>query len=169
MKQDLRYTHESVFETFPFSNGVLDGNHSALAMLGQQFFETRQYYMVSHNKGMTKFYNDFHEPSIRDTEIEKFRSFQIRLNDEVLAAYGFDDIDPQYGFHQVAYLPDGKNTRFTVSETAREELLHRLAMLNKERHEQEDGSKKKDGRPASKKQGQLQEGTDDLFSSGGMR
>ncbi len=67
------------------------------------------------------------------------REKQIALNDAVLSAYGFDDLQPEYGFHQVGYLPDDKNTRFTISEKAREEILYRLAMLNKTRHEAEQG------------------------------
>ncbi|MDO2426600.1 hypothetical protein Q2380_06165, partial [Enterobacter hormaechei] len=56
---------------------------------------------------------------------------------EVLRAYGFDELDLEQDFHEVAYLPEGKNVRFTISEPAREELLCRLATLNKNRYEGE--------------------------------
>ncbi|MCK0154898.1 BREX-1 system adenine-specific DNA-methyltransferase PglX [Alcanivorax sp. S6407] len=135
MKQDLRYTHGDVFETFPFPDGVLDGDNEALGGLGERYFHERSAYMVENDKGMTKFYNDFHNPAVVTAEIKSLRKLQAELNNEVLRAYGFDDIDLSHGFHGVAYLPEGKNTRFTISEKAREGLLYRLAMLNKARHE----------------------------------
>ena len=137
LHERLRYTHGDIFETFPFPTGVLEDAKTILQELGQQFFELRSKYMVETNKGMTKFYNDLHEPSLVTPEIVQLRDLQKELNQAVLKAYGFNDIDLEQGFHEVAYLPKGKNIRFTVSEKAREELLHRLAMLNKERHEEE--------------------------------
>lgn len=139
MKQDLRYTHGDVFETFPFPEGVLDGADESLYELGERFFTERSVYMVSNNKGMTKFYNDLHNPKFFSPEIEKLRILQVELNDALSTSYGFDDLDLEHGFHEVAYLPEGKNIRFTISEAAREEVLFRLAMLNKERHELENG------------------------------
>ena len=137
MKQDLRYTHGDVFETFPFPENVLEGKHEGLNLLGKDFFDLRSNYMTSNDKGMTKFYNDLHDSAVDTIEIRALREKQIALNNAVLTAYGFDDLDPDYGFHQVGYLPEGKNTRFTISEEAREEVLYQLAMLNKVRHEAE--------------------------------
>lgn len=137
MKQDLRYTHGDVFETYAFPAGILEDATPSLSELGQQFFELRSRYMVETNKGMTKFYNDLHDSSKLSPEIIRLRELQQELNNAVLEAYGFDDIELEQGFHKVAYLPQGKNIRFTVSEKAREELLHRLALLNKERYEEE--------------------------------
>jgi len=137
MKQDLRYTHGDIFETFPFPENVLDGKHEILNLLGKTFFDLRAKYMVSNNKGMTKFYNDLHDSAVDTVEMRSLREKQIELNNTVLSAYGFDDLESEYGFHNVGYLPEGKNTRFTISEKAREEVLYRLSMLNKARHEAE--------------------------------
>lgn len=137
MKQDLRYTHGDVFETFPFPGDVLEGKHEGLNQVGKEFYDLRAEFMVSNDKGMTKFYNDLHDPTIDTLEIRELRDKQLELNNAILTAYGFDDLEPNYGFHQVGYLPEGKSTRFTVSEEAREEVLYRLAMLNKARHEAE--------------------------------
>ena len=137
MKQDLRYTHGDVFETFPFPDGALDGSNKSLAEIGKRYFGERSDYMVGNNKGMTKFYNDLHDPAILTAEIASLRNLQAELNNTILHSYGFDDVELSHGFHDVAYLPEGKNTRFTISEEAREELLYRLAMLNKAKHEAE--------------------------------
>jgi hypothetical protein len=140
MKQDLRYTHGDIFETFPFPAEALDQGDRSLSDLGESFFESRSKYMVTNNKGMTKFYNDLHDPSNMMPHFEELRELQIKINLAVIHAYGFDDLDLGHDFHEVAYLPEGKNIRFTISEPAREELLYRLAMLNKARHEIEQGT-----------------------------
>ncbi len=133
MKQDLRYTHGDIFETFPLPREV--GKN--LEKLGQNFFNSRKNYMVAHNKGMTKFYNDLHNPDIDSEEINALRILQTKLNTDLLALYDWSDLDLEHDFHEVAYLPEGKNLRYTISEKAREEVLYRLAMLNKARHEEE--------------------------------
>nr|WP_217360081.1 type IIL restriction-modification enzyme MmeI [Ruegeria arenilitoris] len=142
LHERLRYTHGDVFETFPFPGGVLESSHNGLEELGLEFFEQRRNYMVQHDKGMTAFYNDFHDPSVASPEMEASRALQIQINDAVLRAYGFEDLDLNYGYHEVAYLPEGKNLRLTMSEAAREEVLSRLTSLNKERHELEAAASK---------------------------
>ena len=44
----------------------------------------------------------------------------------------------QPGFTEVAYLPQGKNERFTISESARVEVLRQLAGLNKQHSDAQD-------------------------------
>ncbi|AZP00881.1 hypothetical protein QIH47_24780 [Klebsiella pneumoniae] len=92
--------------------------------------------MVNKNVGMTKFYNEFHNPAINSPSLSKLRELQVSINHAVLRAYGFDDIDLNHDFHEVAYLPEGKNIRYTICESAREKLLYRLASLNKIRYEE---------------------------------
>lgn len=137
MKQDLRYTHGDIFETFPFPTDVLEDDNKQLSELGKQFFNQRSSYMKDSGKGMTKFYNDLHDPSNSLKQIEELRTLQVNINNTVLNAYGFVDRDLNHDFHKVGYLPEGKNIRFTISEKAREELLYTLAILNKDRYEEE--------------------------------
>jgi hypothetical protein len=137
LHERLRYTHGDIFETFPFPAGVLDDQNQLLWELGEQFFSLRSHYMVEENKGMTKLYNDLHDPANTNPTIQQLREFQIKINQAVIDAYGFGELDLEHGFHEVAYLPEGKNRRFTISEPAREQLLYRLAILNKERYELE--------------------------------
>jgi hypothetical protein len=164
MKQDLRYTHGDIFETFPLPDGILKGKYPTLEKIGKNFFEKRREYMISNNKGMTKFYNDLHNPKLTNNEIVFMRSMQTEINDLVLEAYGFKDINPDYGFHEVAYLPAGKNVRFTVSEETRENLLFKLGMLNKERHHEEEEKNKKLPYLNRSNKRLLDLGIDDLFN-----
>jgi len=137
---DLRYIQEKVFETFPFPDGVLSDKHQHLSQIGERLLEARMRYMVDYDKGMTTFYNDLHDASVGIDSINVVRQLQVELNQAVMEAYGFNDVDLGQDFHGVAYLPPGKNIRFTISEAAREEILHRLAILNKRRHEEEQRS-----------------------------
>lgn len=137
LEDRLRYTHGDVFETFPFPAGVIEGTNAPLAEFGRRLFQERRDYMLTHNVGMTKFYNDLHNPEIKTNEIQAMRVLQADLNDSVLAAYGYTDIHPEYGFHAVGYLPERDRIRFTISESARLKILNRLAELNRHRHEEE--------------------------------
>jgi hypothetical protein len=86
---------------------------------------------------MTKFYNDLHNELLDTEEIANYRALHAKLSSAVLGKYGFDDIDLCYGFHEVPYLPDKDNVRYTMSENARLEVLSRLAELNRKRYELE--------------------------------
>ena len=137
MKQDLRYTHGDIFETFPLPSGVLKNEGDNLVRLSEELFTTRHEVMRAENKGMTGFYNDLHDPAFRHQDVVRCREIQAELNRVIMVAYDMDDIDLELGFHNVAYLPAGKNTRFTMSERARREVLNRLSKLNKSRYPEE--------------------------------
>ncbi|MET2971220.1 Eco57I restriction-modification methylase domain-containing protein [Vibrio harveyi] len=136
---DLRYIQDEVFDTFPMPENLLNGDYQLMECVGDNFVALRSSYMKTYDIGMTKFYNDLHDPSVNNDEIKLIRLKHIDLNNAVLEAYGFESLNLDFGFHQVGYLPEGKNTRFTISEEAREEILYRLSMLNKARHEAEQG------------------------------
>ena len=137
MKQDLRYTHGDIFETFPFPLEVLDKDDENLSSLGESFFNLRSRYMAENNKGMTKFYNDFHNPTENNPAIQQLRELQVEINKAVTNTYGFNELDLKHGFHEVAYLPESDRLRFTISEVARVEVLRRLSELNHQRYEEE--------------------------------
>ena len=72
---------------------------------------------------------------MRFTEL---RALQVKIDNAVRDAYGWTDLDLGHGFHKVGYLPENDNIRYTISESARIEVLKRLAKLNKERWEEEE-------------------------------
>lgn len=137
MKQDLRYTHGDIFETFPFPQDDFDCKNSDLWVLGEFFYRKRQEYMLREELGMTKFYNAFHDLNFNNEQMSECRLLQARLNDLVVASYGWEDLDLNHGFHEVPYLPENDRVRFTISETARVEVLRRLSKLNCQRYEEE--------------------------------
>jgi hypothetical protein len=87
--------------------------------------------------GLTKLYNRFHTDTEHDPRIEGLRALQREMDAAVARAYGWNDLDLSHGFHEVPYLPENDRVRFTISETARVEVLRRLSELNRQRYEEE--------------------------------
>ncbi len=132
----LNYSPSDCFETFPFPR--LDPEAAArLEALGERYHALRAEIMRDEWIGLTRLYNRFHDPTDRDPRILRLRELQVEIDRAVAAAYGWGDLDLAHDFHRVAYLPENDNLRFAVSEEARIELLRRLALLNRERYEEE--------------------------------
>jgi len=134
MKSDLRYSTTDCVETFPFpvSNSLRD-----VRPVGESYSQARESIMRETEIGLTKLYNRFHSDTERDTRIEGLRTLQREMDAVVACAYGWDDLDLEHGFHEVPYLPENDRVRFTISETARVEVLRRLSELNRQRYEEE--------------------------------
>ncbi|MDP4537872.1 ATP phosphoribosyltransferase regulatory subunit [Alkalimonas collagenimarina] len=133
MKEDLRYSPSLCFLPFPLPEPFVEEGFTAKV---KEFNDIRSYYLKDKGIGLTNFYKRFHDKDNTDNTVLELRELHKLLDELVLGQYGWQ-IDLGHGFHSVTYLPEGKNTRFTISEEAREELLYRLAMLNKARHEVE--------------------------------
>ncbi|MCT7953082.1 restriction endonuclease [Ancylothrix sp. C2] len=123
----LNYSPSDVFETFPFPPSI-----SNLEEIGEKYYTHRQSIMQTRQEGLTKTYNRFHNPEETAADIEQLRSLHIEMDNAVAAAYGWQDIDLGHDFHQTK-----QGLRFTISETARREVLDRLLLLNHERYAEE--------------------------------
>ncbi len=74
--------------------------------------------------------------------IAELRRLHKEMDQAVLAAYGWDKPGRYWGpairlrhdFHEVDYLPDNDNVRYTIHPEARREVLKRLLLLNHEIH-----------------------------------
>jgi hypothetical protein len=78
-------------------------------------------------------------------DIFELRRLHRKMDETVLKAYGWTDIDLAHDFYEVDYLPENDCSRYTISPEARKEILKRLLKLNHEIHEQEiqEGKQKK--------------------------
>lgn len=81
--------------------------------------------MLKTGRGITKLYGAYHDPAARTPSDEQLRLLHQALDVAVLAAYGWDDVDLDHGFHETRY-----GLFFAPSDTARFELLMRLLELN---------------------------------------
>lgn len=129
----LKYSIGNALETFAFPNWP----RSELQERGMRLHRLRADLMAEDGIGLTKLYNRFHNDTEHDSHIKGLRALQREIDIDVARAYGWDDLDLQHGFHEVPYLPENDCVRFTISETARIEVLRRLSELNRQRYEEE--------------------------------
>jgi len=137
LKNDLRYSPTDALEPFAFPAGFHDAPDSQLDELGDRLHQGRIDVMRAERIGLTKLYSRFHTGTERDPRIEGLRALQHEMDAAVVRAYGWEDLDLGHGFHEVPYLPENDRIRFTISETARVEVLRRLSELNRQRYEEE--------------------------------
>lgn len=125
----IRYTPASCFDTFPFP-----AHTRGLAPHAADYYAVRELSMRTAAQGLTTTYNRFHAADESAKDIQKLRDLHVEMDMAVAAAYGWDDLGQQFGhsFHETK-----QGTRFTISETARRELLARLMKLNHERYAEE--------------------------------
>jgi len=128
----LRFAPSDALETMPFPKEL-----DVLGPLGEAHLKARRKVMRDERMGFTRLYNRFHADTERDPRIQGLRALQREMDIAVARAYGWDDLDLEHGFHEVAYLPENDRVRFTISEAARIEVLRRLSELNRQRYEEE--------------------------------
>ena len=107
MKDDLRYTPTTAFETFPFpialsdcavSNPVHHATRQSVEYIGERYHQFRADLMVSNNEGLTSTYNRFHDPDETSSGLLELRRLHSEIDLTVLAAYGWSDIPTACGF-----------------------------------------------------------------------
>ncbi|EJF10768.1 DNA methyltransferase [Pontibacter sp. BAB1700] len=69
--------------------------------------------------------------------IEKLRQLHVQMDEAVLEAYGWQDIQLRHDFYELEYLPENDRIRYTIHPDARKEVLKRLLELNHQIHEEE--------------------------------
>ena len=83
-------------------------------------------------EGLTKTYNRFHDPDDFSTDMQELRDLHVEMDNAV--AVGLRLVRPR----SRPRLPrDQQGTRFTISESARREVLARLLKLHHERYAEE--------------------------------
>lgn len=127
MRTDMRYTTADCFDTFPFPSSEDD-----LHDVGKTYHDHRRQIMLARQEGLTKTYNRFHDPDESSADILRLRDLHFEIDRAVAGAYGWSDLDLGHGFHQTK-----QGLRYTISESARGEVLARLLRLNHERYAEE--------------------------------
>ena len=69
--------------------------------------------------------------------IIQLRKLHVTMDELVLSAYGWNDIELNHSFYDLDYLPENDRNRFTIHPEARKEVLKRLLELNHKIHEEE--------------------------------
>jgi hypothetical protein len=130
MRNDPRYTPSDVFETFPRPEPT-----DRVEQMGRDLDEVRREIMLRRDLGLTKLYNFVNDAELSapaDQDVVRMRALHVELDRAVLEAYGWSDIPCGHGFHTFR-----KMRRWTVSPTARVEILDRLLEENHRRAERQ--------------------------------
>jgi hypothetical protein len=130
MRTDIRYAPSDVFLSLARPEPT-----SELESLGRELDETRRSVMLSRAWGLTKTYNKVHSPDNHEPPIRELRDIHVAIDEAVMRAYGWDDLDLKIGHH-----PTKIGIRWTVSKEARFELLDRLLEENHRRYALENPS-----------------------------
>lgn len=167
LKNDLRYTPSDVFETFPFPQYINSHQQELLEGIGESYYEFRRNFMANVQLGLTKIYNLFHNEGLIAGSIKKddkqlldlqkylgktrniisfddiikdiirLRLLHSQMDNAVLDAYGWNDLDLRHDFYEVDYLPENDRVRYTIHPDSRKEVLKRLLDLNHKIHSEE--------------------------------
>jgi len=147
----LRYSPSDCFETFPFPEGLWRAANPTLAEIGGRYHEHRRGLMRQLWLGLTDIYNLFHTRDLTPVVVAKvskksaqeaeagyqgileLRRLHRQLDESIRDAYGWQSLDLGHDFHEVETLPENDRVRYTISPTARKEVLRRLLALNHER------------------------------------
>lgn len=129
----LVYTLKNGLETYPrIHESILSADK-----LAAENEALRKELCQSKDIGLTKIYNEFHDPGVTEPTVQRLRDNHVAIDQAVAKAYGWDDIKLGHDFHEMEYLPENDRVRFTICLEARKEVLRRLLLLNHERYEQE--------------------------------
>ena len=153
-KGDRRYSPTDCFINYPFPNQTKE----LISEIGERYHEYRRTLMLRLWLGLTDIYNLFHNRDLAPAIVAKvsgkpdeaeagyqgileLRKLHRELDEAVLAAYGWTDLNLGHDFHEVETLPENDRVRYTISPEARKELLKRLLALNHQRAAEEEAKK----------------------------
>lgn len=132
MKTDTGYSPSEAFCPFPLPYDPIDGSCESLASLAIQSDQLREQLRMRLNVGITECSLLTHDMTNTDRSVTGLRRIVQDIDVAVAATYGWDDLALDHGFHQTK-----QGIRFTISESARREVLKRLLKLNHERYAEE--------------------------------
>ena len=116
-----RYTPADVFETMPRPS-----SSNQMHELGRELDFERRKIMASRNIGLTRLYQMINSGTVQeDVDVAYLRSIHLQIDEAVMAAYGWNDVELNHGFHHYRNIE-----KWTVCPTARVEILDRLLQEN---------------------------------------
>ena len=151
----INFSPVDCFESYPFPHTPNESIELKLDEIGGRFHDDRERLMQLLQLGLTKTYNLFHSQYLTSVDIEKqskrsrevcemahtdilkLREQHVKMDQAVLEAYNWQDVQLRHHFYEVDYLPENDRVRYTLHPEARKEILNRLLDLNHKIHEGE--------------------------------
>ncbi|VVD31063.1 Eco57I restriction-modification methylase domain-containing protein [Paraburkholderia dioscoreae] len=147
----LRYSPSDCFETFAVPGDLWQAAQPELAVIGERYHEHRRALMRELSLGLTDIYNLFHARDLNPAMVTKvskkpeataragvdglleLRRLRVQLDTAVRDAYGWTNLALDHDFVEVETLPENDRVRYTITPSARKEVLKRLLALNHDR------------------------------------
>lgn len=126
MRTDLSYSPGDTFMKVP-----RPPSSECVRQMGMGLDKVRAEVMRRRDLGLTRLYNLVNDPAVASTsdpDVARLREIHEQLDHTVMAAYGWDDVPLNHGFHTYRQM-----TRWTVCPEARVEILDRLLEENHRR------------------------------------
>jgi methylase of polypeptide subunit release factors len=123
MRTDVSYSPSDVSLTFPRPDPT-----DQLVEVGRTLDSERREIMLRRDLGLTKLYNLVNDPDYTDDDIARMRGIHVKLDQAVMDAYGWGDVELDHGFHTYRQM-----RRWTVSPAARVKILDLLLEENLQR------------------------------------
>jgi hypothetical protein len=127
-----RYSIGRCFRTFPFPDLEAPFAQS-LREISEEMHQARVTVMEKRGIGLRRFYDAIHDPGQQEADIADLRLMHTRIDQIVLALYGWANLDLDHGFYKTK-----EGVCYTISDAAHREVLDRLLALNHQRHVEEE-------------------------------
>ena len=161
MKTDTAYAASDFFYNFPLPYDPITDSDAELASLARESYRTRKSYCENQRIGMTDLFGRMNDPECEEEDAVGLRDAQVKIDSSVMRSYQFTDVDLEHDFRDTI-----QGVRYTISETARREVLYRLLELNHRRYKEEveqakpsKGKEKSKAAPKRKKKAPAQAAT----------
>jgi len=129
LKGDPRYSIGACFRTYPFA--ICDEQQGAMIRdVAEKYHSMRAELMRKYDLGLRTLYDSFHDSSA--STCQALRDLQVKLDLLLASAYGWGDLDMNYGFFETK-----QGTRYTFGSATRKTVLARLLQLNHDRYNEE--------------------------------
>lgn len=123
----LRYTPTDAFQTYPFAPASTDVTNRC-----EEMDFRRLGVMKDRGVGITALYDLLGDAGERSADLELMRADHRALDEAVMTAYGWEDLELGHGFHETV-----SGQRYTIAEEVRGEVLDRLLELSHQQHAEE--------------------------------
>ena len=123
----LSYSPSSCFLTLPLPSSPPTDTRIRIEDLISELIECRRSIALAESIGLTDVYNRLNDQKCTTPGIERLRDLQRAVDNAVAVAYGWVDLSLNHGFHQT-----NQGVRFTLPESIRQEILHRLLQRNRD-------------------------------------
>lgn len=183
LESRIRYLNVDCIDSFPIIETQDETLFNSLYYIGKQFYSHRAFVMQEMGIGLTKVYNLFHRESLSQDEVNnviksdkrssidlfdaiiELRNLQIKLDNNILNLYEWNDIKLEHGFYENESLPENDRVRFTLNHKTKKEILKRLHNLNVSIFNQENQENKITSKRKNASRNQIKNSSNqDLFS-----